>query len=115
MLASPLRPGHHHVDTTAAALRANQPATPFRNWRLWPIRACLLGGFEVQWATTCFTLDHKPELGRCGAFERHRRASVGLHLTALPPLDADPGKESTSLATSQNSGLVIAAKILFLG
>jgi hypothetical protein len=40
--ASPLRPSHHHVDITAAALRANQLPAPFRHWRLWPIPACLL-------------------------------------------------------------------------
>jgi hypothetical protein len=33
--------------------------------------------------TTCFAPARKPEVGRGGAFERHRRASVGLHFTKI--------------------------------
>ena len=81
LLSCPHRlvPGHHHVDIAAAALRANKPAAPFRHWHLWPIPVCLLGRVRFAPVTTCFAPDLKPELGRGGAFEGHRRAAVGLH------------------------------------
>jgi hypothetical protein len=81
MLASPPRPAYHHVNLAAAALRANQSAPPLGHWRLWPIPTSLLGRVKFTPATTCFAPDHKPELGRGGAFERHRRSAVGLHFT----------------------------------
>jgi hypothetical protein len=77
--SSPLRPGHHHVEVAVAALRANQSPTPFRYWCVRPIPACLLGRVRLAPVTTCFAPDHKTELRCGGAFERHRRAAVGLH------------------------------------
>ena len=69
-----------HIDLRAAALTADQPAEQFRYWRLWSIPASLLSRVGFAPVTTCFAPDGKPELGRSGALERHRRASVGLHL-----------------------------------
>src|SRR5689334_23309305 len=76
LTASSLSPPCRH---SAATLRANQPLPPFRHWRLWSIPAGLLGWVRFTPVTTSLTPDHKPELGRGGAFERHRRASVGFH------------------------------------
>jgi hypothetical protein len=74
-LAPPYRPA-------GCALRENQPPAPFRHWRLWPIPASLLRRVKFTPATTSLAPDHKSELGRSGAFEGHRRASVGFHIDA---------------------------------
>jgi len=79
LASSPPLPGHHHVYITAAALRANQPASPFRHWRLWPIPAGLLGRVRFAPVTTCFAPDHKPDVGRGGTSECHGWAAVGFH------------------------------------
>jgi hypothetical protein len=47
--------------------------------------------------TTSLAPDHKPELGRGGAFEGHRRASVGFHRRRAnrPLLGGSAGSGST--------------------
>jgi hypothetical protein len=55
------------------ALRTNQPPAPFRYWGLWPIPASLLGWVRFTPVTASLAPHHKPDLGRGGAAERHRR------------------------------------------
>jgi hypothetical protein len=78
-MRSPPGPVHHHLDITAAALRANQPAAPLRHWRLGTKPASLLRWVGFAPVTTCFTLDDKPEVGSGVAAERHWWAAVGFH------------------------------------
>jgi len=67
------------------------------HWCLGTVPACLLGRIKFTPATTCFAPDHKPEMGRSSAFERHRRASIGLHLRRLICQKKSPGKWNRGL------------------
>jgi Protein of unknown function (DUF3309) len=49
----------------------------------WGLPACLFSRVGFGSVTACFARDHKSEVSRCGAFERHRRATVGLHFTKI--------------------------------
>src|SRR5262247_1889108 len=64
---SPPCTGHHHVDITAAALRADQPGAPLWDSRLRTKPPSLVSRVGLAPMSACIAPDHKPEASRRGA------------------------------------------------